>query len=151
MDSISNIIESYIHYSKLKSDLEKTHSINSSLKKIKRNELEKINSTLEFIYQKFVDKVNIMEKDKFEKVERIINLNILKVKKESNDLITSINSFSKKNISIQDNCNDSLRYIDLISNKYLLLNELDHKVNIYRMFLNELNNCKNQKIYHKAV
>lgn len=151
MDSISNIIENYIHFSKLKSDLEKTHSINNSLKKIKRSELEKINSTLEYLYQKFIDKVNLMEEENFEKAERIINSNILKVKKESNDITTTINSFSKKHASIEDNYKDSIRYTELISNKYLLLNELDSKLNIYRMFLNELNNYKNQKIYHKAV
>ena len=138
MNSICSIMENYINFSKQRSDLEKSYNINDSMKKIKRKQLMIINEVLNSLYGKFIEKLQI-------------EANIAKLEKEISDYKIAIDSYSKKEIGVNLDKKESLTYLTNISHRYLSIEESNNKLKIYKMFLSEIKEYKNQKIYHKAV
>lgn len=151
MDSICDIINRYIQFSELKSDLEKSYSINDKLKRIKKNQLHEINDILTNLYNKFIEKIKLMDEKEREKSIKIIELNIIRIEKESNDLLISINTFSKKKLSIENNIKEAMTYNENITVKYLSLEKLNNKRKIYDLLLENLKEFSNQKLYQKVV
>ena len=151
MNSICSIMENYINFSKQRSDLEKSYNINDSMKKIKRKQLITINEVLNNLYEKFVEKLQILDDNGIDNAIRIIDANITKLEKEISDYKVAINSYSKKNISVNIDKKESLTYLTNISHRYLSIEESNNKLKIYKMFLSEIKEYRNQKVYHKAV
>ena len=152
MDSICSLIDKYVKLSETKNELENSSIVSNDLKKIRRNELMEINKLLDLIVETFLERLDSMNEIQLNKEYSLLNSNYNRINKDIDNIKISINSLIRvRSSKTEESIKGKIRYAEMISEKYLMLNDLNIKRKSYESFLGLVSNKINQKVYHKAV